>query len=119
MPSGATHSTASIDERLDRHEVALYQIQRTLARVVALMDGDPSYHIVGMPDQLAAYIKANEDWKSATERRVINNENQLNDLLAHNSTIVLSRAAAIALVLIETLCLIVAFLVLTWLQRAG
>lgn len=117
MPTGAINQT--LDERLDKLEVALNQTQRTLARVVALMDGDSSYRIVGMPDQLAAYIKANEDWKAATERRIMTNENRLSDLEDRNNIIVLSRAAAIALVLIGSLCLIVAFLVLTWLQRAG
>lgn len=117
MPTGVAYS--DIDERLDRLEVALNQTQRTLARVVALMDGDPSYRIVGMPDQLAAYIKANEDWKTATERRIINNEGRLNALESNRNIIVLSRAAAIFLVIIGTLCLVVAFLILTWLQNAG
>lgn len=117
MPTGVAYS--DIDERLDRLEVALNQTQRTLARVVALMDGDPSYRIVGMPDQLAAYIKANEDWKTATERRIINSEGRLNALESNRNIIVLSRAAAIFLVIIGTLCLVVAFLILTWLQNAG
>ena len=117
MPTGASNQT--LDERLDRHEVALNQMQRTLARVVALMDGDPSYRIVGVPDQLAAYIKANEDWKAATERRIMTNEDRLSGLEDGNRAIILSRAAAIALVIIGSLCLVVAFLLLTWLQRAG
>lgn len=117
VPTGVSNQT--IDERLDRLEVASNQTQRTLARVVALMDGDPSYRIVGMPDQLAAYIKANEDWKMATERRIVINEGKIGTLEGSRNTIFLSRAAAIFLIIIGSLCLVVAFLVLTWLQRAG
>ncbi len=118
-------TTSSIDERLDRLEMAQQQMRATLARIVSLMDGDPSYRIVGMPDQLAAYIKANEDWKVATERRIVTNEGRigylesLGYLESHRNTIVLSRSAAIFLLIIGSLCLIVAFWVLTWLQRAG
>lgn len=109
----------SIEERLDRLEVAQQQMQRTLTRIVSLMDGDPSYHIVGMPDQLAAYIKANEDWKAATEQRIVGAEGKIGALEGHRNTLVLSWSSAIFLVIIGSLCLIVAFLVLTWLQQAG
>lgn len=109
----------SIDERLDRLEMAQQQMQRTLTRIVSLMDGDPSYRIVGMPDQLAAYIKANEDWKAATERRIVTTEGKIGAIEGHRNTVVLSRSAAIFLIIIGSLCLIVAFLVLTWLQQAG
>jgi hypothetical protein len=107
------------DERLDRVEVAINQAQRTLARVVALMDGDPSYRIVGMPDQLAAYIKANEDWKKATEQRILNNDERLSALEKNNSPIVITRATLIFMILIGTGCLVAAFLILTWLGGAG
>lgn len=110
MQTGVNYE--NLDERLDKVEVALNQTQRTLARVVALMDGDPSYRIVGMPDQLAAYIKANEDWKIATERRIIGLEKSGN-------TIVITRATAALLTAIGIIALVAAFLLLTWLQRAG
>lgn len=109
----------TLDERLDRLEVALNQTQRTLARVVALMDGDPSYHIVGMPDQLAAYIKANEDWKKATEQRVLGAEARLKNLEDSNKSMVISRSTLVFMIVLGTVCLVLAFLALTWMQSAG
>lgn len=108
----------SLDERLDRLEVALLETQRTLTRVVALMDGNKDYRIVGIPDQLAAYIKANEDWKSATQIRVTDSENRLK-ALENNRQIVIAPATAALLLVIGALCLIIAYFVLTWLQSAG
>ena len=109
----------NLDERLDRLEVALNQTQRTLARVVALMDGDPSYRIVGMPDQLAAYIKANEDWKEATKQHLLNQDERLRAVEQMNSPLVITRATLVFMVLVGTVCLVAAFLLLTWLQSAG
>ena len=109
----------SLDERLDRLEVALNQTQRTLARVVALMDGDPSYHIVGMPDQLAAYIKANEDWKEATKQHLLSQDTRIKTIEQTNSPLVITRATLIFMILVGTVCLVAAFLLLTWLQSAG
>lgn len=109
----------TLDERLDRLEVALNQTQRTLARVVALMDGDPSYHIVGMPDQLVAYIKANEDWKQATEQRVLGAESRIKNLEDSNKSLVITRATLIFMIVLGTVCLVLAFLAMTWLQGAG
>lgn len=109
----------SLDERLDRLEVALNQTQRTLARVVALMDGDPSYHIVGMPDQLAAYIKANEDWKEATKQHLLSQDTRIKAIEQTNSPPVITRATLIFMILVGTVCLVAAFLLLTWLQSAG
>lgn len=109
----------TLDERLDRMEVALNQTQRTLARVVALMDGDPSYRIVGMPDQLAAYIKANEDWKKATEQRVLGAEARLKNLEDSNKPMVISRSTLVFMIVLGTVCLVLAFLALTWMQSAG
>lgn len=109
----------TLDERLDRLEVALNQTQRTLARVVALMDGDPSYHIVGMPDQLAAYIKANEDWKIATQQRVTAAESRIKNLEDSNKPLVITRATLIFMIVLGTVCLVLAFILMTWLQGAG
>ena len=108
----------TLDERLDRLEVALNQTQRTLARVVALMDGDPSYRIVGMPDQLAAYIKANEDWKTATEQRVLGAEARLKNL-EDSKPMVITRSTLVFMIVLGTVCLVLAFLALTWMQSAG
>jgi hypothetical protein len=107
------------DERLDRVEVAMNQTQRTLARVVALMDGDPSYRIIGMPDQLAAYIKANEDWKEATKQRILNNDERLSALEKNNNPIVITRTTLVFMLILGTLCLVAAFLILSWLGGAG
>lgn len=109
----------TLDERLDRLEVALNQTQRTLARVVALMDGDPSYHIVGMPDQLAAYIKANEDWKTATEQRVLGAESRIKNLEDSNRPMAITRATLIFMIVLGTVCLVLAFMAMTWMQSAG
>ena len=108
----------SLVERLDRLEVALTEAQRTLTRVVALMDGNKDYHIVGIPDQIAAYIKANEDWKAASQTRITDSENRLK-ALENNRQIVIEPATAALLLVIGALCLIVAYFVLTWLQSAG
>lgn len=117
VPTGVINQT--LDERLDRLEVALNQTQHTLARVVALMDGDPSYRIVGMPDQLAAYIKANEDWKKATEQRVLGAESRIKNLEDSNKPMVITRATLIFMIVLGTVCLVLAFMALTWLQGAG
>jgi hypothetical protein len=107
------------DERLDRLEVTVNQAQRTLARVVALMDGDPSYRIIGMPDQLAAYIKANEDWKEATKQRILNNDERLSALEKNNNPIVITRTTLVFMLILGTACLIAAFFILSWLGGAG
>lgn len=109
----------TLDERLDRLEVALNQTQHTLARVVALMDGDPSYRIVGMPDQLAAYIKANEDWKTATEQRVLGAESRIRNLEDSNKPLVITRSTLIFMIVLGTVCLVLAFMAMTWMQSAG
>lgn len=109
----------TLDERLDRLEIALNQTQRTLARVVALMDGDPSYRIIGMPDQLAAYIKANEDWKSATQQRITETESRVKKLEDSNRPLVITRSILIFMIILGTICLVLAFMTMTWLQGAG
>lgn len=106
---------AKFRDKLNRLEASQEEIKHTLARVLALMDGDPSYRIVGFPDQLAAYIKANEDWKKATEQRVENSEERL-DALEGNKQIVIAHTTAALLIVIGALCLIVAYMALTWLQ---
>lgn len=108
----------SLDERLDRLEVGANETQRTLARVVALMDGNKDYRIVGIPDQLAAYIKANEDWKTSTQARIVDSDNRIK-ALETNRQIVIAPATAALLIIIGALCLIVAYFALTWLQNAG
>lgn len=110
-----TSDFAILSQRLDRLESAATETKRNLARVLALMDGDPSYRIIGFPDQLAAYIKANEDWKKATEKRVETNEERL-DVLEGNKQIVIAPTTAALLIVIGALCLIVAYMALTWLQ---
>lgn len=106
---------AKFREKLSRLEASQEETKRTLARVLALMDGDPSYRIVGFPDQLAAYIKANEDWKKATEKRIGNNEDRL-EAIEGNKQIVIAPTTAALLVVIGALCLILAYMALTWLQ---
>lgn len=119
------HQTVTLEERLDRLEVARNVTERTLNRIVALMDGDPGYRIVGIPDQLAIYIKANEDWKDASEKRILASEAELKTLrdelgkLKSNKQIVIAPSTAILLVMIGALCLVVAFFILSWLQGAG
>lgn len=108
----------TLDERLDRLEVAANNTQRTLSRIVALMDGDPSYRIVGLPDQMAAYIKSNEDWKVATEKRIVNNEDRL-DKLEGQKQITLSPGTAWLFIIIGVLALVSIFFILSWFQNAG
>lgn len=112
-------SDISLDKRLDRVEAALNETRNTLARVVALMDGNKDYRIIGIPDQLAAYIKANEDWKKATETRIINFENRLSSTEEGSRRIFITPPVALLLVLIGALCLVVAYIALTWLQSTG
>lgn len=118
MPTGVNENR-TLDERLDRLEAALNQTQKTLDRLASMIDGNPSWHVVGIADRLETYIKANESWKADTERRITSNDGRISGIEAGNRAIVLSRAAAFALIVIGSLCLIVAFLLLTWLQRAG
>lgn len=109
----------STDERLDRLERSVNASQQTLARVVALMDGDPSYRIVGVPDQLAAYIKANEDWKEATKEHILSHDNRLKAVEKSNNPIVITRATLVFMIIMGALCLVGAFLILSWLGGAG
>lgn len=88
-------------------------------RIVALMDGDPSYRIIGIHSQLDAYIRSNAEWQAATEKRILSNERRLDTLEKNGSSIVLTRSALMALIIVGVLCLVVAFMLLTWLQRAG
>lgn len=106
---------ALLNERLDRLEVARNETQRTLSRIVSLMDGDPGYRIVGLPDQISAYIKANEDWKKATEQRVVTAEERLSRLESNNQ-IVITPQTAFGIIVVGALCLVLAFLFLSWLQ---
>lgn len=106
-----------ITKRLDRLEAAQEEIKRAVARVVSLMDGDPSYRIIGIADRLDAVIKTNEDWKQATQLRIGNNENRIK-ALENNNQIVIAPATAALLIVIGALCLVVAYFVLTWMQSA-
>lgn len=108
------------EERLDRVESSIASLQKTLHRVVSLVDGDASYRIVGIPDQLAAYIKASEDWKKATEMQINSHADRLKSLEGEgNKKIVIAPTTAALLVVIGTLCLFLAYFLLTWLQVAG
>lgn len=108
------------EERLDRVEASIATLQKTLHRVVSLVDGDASYRIIGIPDQLAAYIKASEDWKKATEMQINSHADRLKSLEGEgNRKIVIAPATAALLVVIGALSLVVAYFLLTWLQIAG
>ena len=108
----------TLDERLDRLEVAANQSQHTLARIVALMDGDPSYRIVGLPDQMAAYIKSNEDWKTATEKRVVSTEERI-DRLEENKRLPVEPSTALLVIIILILLAVIVVMGLSRLQNAG
>jgi len=105
----------STDERLDHLEAISNKTQSTLSRIVALMDGDPTWRIVGFPDQLSAYIKANEDWKKATEKRVIENEERITHL-EQGRQIVLSPTQATLLLFVAIAAIIATYFMVTLLQ---
>lgn len=108
------------EERLDRVEASIATLQKTLHRVVSLVDGDASYRIIGIPDQLSAYIKASEDWKKATEMQINNHSDRLKVLEGSSSKqIVIAPTTAALLVVIGTLCLFLTYFLLTWLQVSG
>jgi hypothetical protein len=101
----------TVEERLSRLEQLNNDTQKTLERIVTLMDGNTSWRIVGLPDQLAAYIKSNEDWKSATEKRIA--------ALEDGNPIIMQPSTAFWLAIVVTLLLIAIYFIVAWLQRGA
>lgn len=115
------HQNITLEERLDRLEIARNEgerarvaMERQIERIVSLLDGNPSYRLVGISDQLAIYIKANEDWKLATEKRIVELEEEKKE-----KKIVLTPSAAITTAVIAILFIIVIWLASHYLQNAG
>lgn len=108
------HQNITLEERLDRLEIARNETERTLARIVSLLDGNPGYRLVGISDQLAAYIKANEDWKSATEKRVLELEEEKKE-----KKVVLTPSTAVLAAVIGICFIIIVWLGSHYLQNAG
>lgn len=104
------HQNITLEERLDRLEISRNETEHRLSRIVSLMDGDPSYRIVGIPDQLAAYIKANEDWKTATETRIRELEEEKSE-----KKISFTPSTAITTVVIAIMFIIIVWLASHWL----
>lgn len=104
-------SQTTVEERLSRLEQINTDTQKTLERIVTLMDGNSSWRIVGLPDQLSAYIKANEDWKKATEQRI--------GALEEGNPIILHPSTAFVLTVIAILLIVVVYFIVSWLQRGG
>lgn len=115
----------SVEDRLDRLEAASTKQQETLRRIVTLMDGDPSWRIVGFPDQLSAYIKANEDWKKATEARIkeaeqrtVENGKRISDL-EYGNKIVMSPQIAWFIGAAMIVAMITVYFLVGWVQSGG
>lgn len=104
----------TLEERLDRLEVSRNETERTLTRIVSLLDGNPSYQTIGIFDKLSTYIKANEDWKAATEKRVLEIEDEKSE-----KKIILTPSVAALSTIIALLFLVVIWLASHYLQTAG
>lgn len=108
--------------RLERVERSQEKTTVVVNRLAALMDGDKDYRIVGFPEQLTAYIKANEEWKRSTEKRIesaenntIKNDHRIKSLETDKKIVIDYRTAAL-IITFGTVCLILAYFVLTWMQ---
>ena len=113
-------------QRLDRMEAAQretsaaqQEMHEAVSRIVALVDGSPAYRIIGIPVRLDAVIKADNEWKRATEQHLMSQDARIKTIEQTNSPLVITRATLVFMVLIGTVCLVAAFLLLTWLQSAG
>ena len=95
----------TVEERLARLEEI---IDRDVRRALALVEGDPQYRLIGIVDQLPAYIKANEDWKEATEQRIIN--------LEAGNQIVISPRTALLFAVGAIVLLFAVYLAVAWVQ---
>lgn len=107
-------------------------IQKILERLVRLIDGDPALRMVGLVDKMDAVIKADNDWKRATEQTLTMHANTLEDygdtLTEHDARLdglegkrllTISIPMAIAVVIGGATALVLAFWLLTALQTAG
>lgn len=104
-------SNTTVEARLSRLEQLNNATQDTLRRIVTLMDGDVSWRIIGLPDQLSAYIKANEDWKKATEQRIA--------ALEEGYQIVMHPTTAFWMAVTAILLIIGVYIAISWLQRGS
>lgn len=93
-------------------------IERNLERLLRLVDGDPAYRITGLVDRLDAVIKADSEWKRATEQQLGDHTRRL-DVLEGKNIISLTPLMAVFLVLVGATSLVLAYWFLTALQRAG
>lgn len=107
-----------LERQGNRTQDDLSEMRDTVRRLMALVDGNPSWRIVGIPDQLAAYIKANEDWKRASEQRMIDgekrasaNERRIADLEQDKKILLSPGHAALLITLAITSIIIVYFIV--------
>lgn len=93
-------------------------ILKILERLVRLIDGDPALRMVGLVDKLDAVVKADSDWKRATEQTLTDHEQRIDSLEGKNVLYITPLMAA-AVVLAFAIALVLAFWFLTALQRAG
>lgn len=78
----------TLDERLDRMEQTINVMGPKVDRVMRIIDGislvdnNSSYQIAGLPAQLSAYMKSDQEWKEATQARILLGEKKLNEFMA-------------------------------------
>lgn len=93
-------------------------IEKNLERLLRLIDGDPAYRIVGIVDKLDAVIKADSEWKRATEQQLANQAKRL-DVLEGKRHLYITPAMGVFIILAGAASLVLAFWFLTALQGAG
>lgn len=93
-------------------------IEKNLERLLRLVDGDPAYRITGLVDRLDAVIKADSEWKRATEEQLGNHTRRL-DVLEGKRHLYITYQMAAFLVFAGAGSLVLAYWFLSLLQGAG
>lgn len=104
----------STEARLTRLEESRIESDKLLTRLSSLIDGNIPYRIVGLPDQLARYIESDQNWKKATEKRILELEEEKDE-----KRIVIKPSTAVMSVIIGVLFLVIIWLASHYLQTAG
>lgn len=89
-----------------------------MERLLRLVDGDPAYRITGLVDRLDAVIKADSEWKRATEQQVGDHSRRL-EVLEGKRHLYITPAMAVFIVFAGAACLVLAYWLLSLLQGMG
>jgi hypothetical protein len=108
----------TLDERLNRLELADNKKQEEIANLKRAVDGDPAIRFRGLLDQIADSAKSDLLWKQSTEKWIESAEKRFEKIEDKKDVLFTSRAA-ILYVIIGIMAAIILFLLLTRGQTAG